>query len=562
MPDPYKEQIELDLKRTFTEDEAFTSNQQYQENMMNILQSYAKRNTSVGYCQGMNYLAGMIVRVIDNEEDAFWVLTSLFESILPLDYYCLMTEILVDQKVFLQILQKKKPKLYKHLQSLGLDFAIISFQWLVWLLASNMSQVISETIWDFLFLEGSVSIFRAFLAILNILEAEIMKQTEFNELYVLLDTRPKEIITNQEEFIKQMSKFWGLKQHHIERLRSTYRPIIIKEQENVWVDTSRSGCPTPSDSSIFRRVKLLNKFFLLNRAMRQCKNDAVASWDEGDLCLTGKLKCSMNWPIWLYDFTVRSRITNYFIFKISAPVKVINDYFGEEQNEEYSGGVDEINYLLVPFQNKNITIYDNNQDKKRKRMQSAHLWDSIVSSDDSTSEQLDQNQLMMSRETHPCVFNGFEKHFQKLFDEENDTLFQNWTIHGSYGGELQSLNWSDTFIKEILSSKEIWKLKEKNQNIDKDEHKKLFSWQDNRHQSIRVPDSQLDKIQEELKSSLSQQSQATLTEKKEDPIKDFERFGSLWVPECEVERQIFENAVSIATQNLKPEISEHCSSLF
>jgi len=73
MPDPYTEQIELDLKRTFTEDENFTNNRKYQTHMLNILLSYAKRNSSVGYCQGMNYLAGILVRVVEDQESAFWV---------------------------------------------------------------------------------------------------------------------------------------------------------------------------------------------------------------------------------------------------------------------------------------------------------------------------------------------------------------------------------------------------------------------------------------------------------------------------------------------------------
>jgi len=42
-----------------------------------------------------------------------------------------MTEILVDQKVFMMLLQKKHKKLFKHLKAHGLDFALISFQWFV-----------------------------------------------------------------------------------------------------------------------------------------------------------------------------------------------------------------------------------------------------------------------------------------------------------------------------------------------------------------------------------------------------------------------------------------------
>jgi hypothetical protein len=258
--------------------------------MSNILLAYAKRNTSVGYCQGMNYIAGMITRVIKDEEEAFWTLTCLFENILPLDYFCLMTEILVDQKVFIQIFKKRKPKLFKHLQNVELDFAIISFQWLVCLLSANLEKEISETIWDFMFLEGSVSIFKAILAILTIVEPQILQETEFNEIYTIFDTKVKEWITSPDVLIKCMNKFGNIGEKSINKLRNKYRPQIIAEQELLWLDTSRSGCPVPSDTAIFKRVKLINKFFLLNRAMRKCKNDAVVDMDESKLKLSGRIK--------------------------------------------------------------------------------------------------------------------------------------------------------------------------------------------------------------------------------------------------------------------------------
>lgn len=238
----------------------------------------------------MNYLAGMVTRVIRNEEESFWTLTCLFENILPLDYFCLMTEILVDQKVFIQIFKKRKPKLFKHLQNAGLDFAIISFQWLVCLLSANLQKEISETIWDFMFLEGTVSIFKSILAILSMIEPQILQETEFNEIYVILDSKVKEWITSPDLFIKHMNKFGGIEEKSLNKLRNKYRPIIIAEQEVIWMDTSRSGCPGPSDTAIFKRVKLINKFFLLNRAMRKCKNDAVVAMDESKLTLSGSLK--------------------------------------------------------------------------------------------------------------------------------------------------------------------------------------------------------------------------------------------------------------------------------
>jgi len=55
--------------------------------MRRILVAYTKRNPIVGYCQGMNFILGRLIKFL-SEEEAFWVFTLLIESVLPLDYYC------------------------------------------------------------------------------------------------------------------------------------------------------------------------------------------------------------------------------------------------------------------------------------------------------------------------------------------------------------------------------------------------------------------------------------------------------------------------------------------
>lgn len=364
MPDPFKEQIQLDLKRTFTDDDRFSKGEEYLSIMENILCAYAKRNPSVGYWQGMNYLAGMMVRVFEDEEDCFWALWTLFENILPLDYFCLMTEILIDQKVFISLIQKKKKKLFKHLKKIGLDFALISFQWFVWLLSSNLVREVAESVWDLMFWEGTVVIFRAALAILNILEPELMKQTEFNDMYLVLDSKPKQMIDNPELLIKHISKYQNIKAPMIDKLRDLNRPIVMEDQKNIWIDNSRSGWPTDKDSPVFRRIKLLNKFFLLNKAIRRSKvASGLAELQPTELKLsTSDIKCNIRWPLCLYDFSIRSRISNFFVYKVAKPVKIIPDYFQDfgdlEEWEEF-----ESHYTLVPFENKNVTIYDTKQEK-------------------------------------------------------------------------------------------------------------------------------------------------------------------------------------------------------
>ena len=39
--------------------------------------------SGVGYCQGMNYVAGLIILVLRDEEKSFWLLVCLLNEILP-----------------------------------------------------------------------------------------------------------------------------------------------------------------------------------------------------------------------------------------------------------------------------------------------------------------------------------------------------------------------------------------------------------------------------------------------------------------------------------------------
>ena len=95
-PSPSFHQIDLDLTRTFVdmalEDEA----EKLIPSLKNVLFTYVKRNPTIGYCQGMNFIVGRMIQYM-NEEEAFWTLTMILETILPLDFYCNMVGALIDQ---------------------------------------------------------------------------------------------------------------------------------------------------------------------------------------------------------------------------------------------------------------------------------------------------------------------------------------------------------------------------------------------------------------------------------------------------------------------------------
>ena len=59
------------------------------------MKAYIKRNAIIGYCQGMNFIAGRL-RKFMSEEETFWVFTMIVETYLPFDYFAMMVGVLID----------------------------------------------------------------------------------------------------------------------------------------------------------------------------------------------------------------------------------------------------------------------------------------------------------------------------------------------------------------------------------------------------------------------------------------------------------------------------------
>ncbi len=147
--------------------------------LKNVLFAYARRNPTVGYCQGLNFIVAHLLRHL-SEEEAFWTLCYLIETILPIDYYCAMIGVLVDQKIFTQLVREIMSQLSSYIEELNLDLSLVSLQWFVCLFSYNLQPEVSDVIWDHLFLHGSKVLFKAGLAIASLIEKNIMKCEEFS----------------------------------------------------------------------------------------------------------------------------------------------------------------------------------------------------------------------------------------------------------------------------------------------------------------------------------------------------------------------------------------------
>ncbi|KAJ5488509.1 hypothetical protein N7539_003399 [Penicillium diatomitis] len=141
-------QIDMDIRRTLT-DNVFFRKGPGVDKLKEVLLAYSRRNPEVGYCQGMNLIAASLLLILPTAEDAFWILTSMIEVILPGHYYdhgLLASR--ADQVVLRQYISELLPKLSAHLEDLGIELEALTFQWFLSLFTDCLSAEALYRVWD------------------------------------------------------------------------------------------------------------------------------------------------------------------------------------------------------------------------------------------------------------------------------------------------------------------------------------------------------------------------------------------------------------------------------
>ncbi|CAI5491463.1 unnamed protein product [Closterium sp. Naga37s-1] len=119
-------QIEKDLPRTFPGHPALDA--KGRDALRRLLVAYSRRNRALGYCQGMNFLAGLLLLLMP-EENAFWTLTAIVDELFRGYYSDEMVEAQVDQLVFEDLVRQNFPRLAEHMDTMGVQISWITGPW-------------------------------------------------------------------------------------------------------------------------------------------------------------------------------------------------------------------------------------------------------------------------------------------------------------------------------------------------------------------------------------------------------------------------------------------------
>ncbi|XP_059834366.1 TBC1 domain family member 30-like [Hypanus sabinus] len=202
-------QIVKDLHRTGCSSYCGQEAEQDRVVLKRVLLAYARWNKFVGYCQGFNVLAALILEVMEvNEGDALKIMIYLIDKVLPESYFANNLRALsVDMAVFRDLLRIKLPELSQYLDDLqkvankesGGSYEppltnVFTMQWFLTLFATCLPNHTVLRIWDSVFFEGSEVILRVALAIWAKLGERIKSCQSADEFYSTMGRLTQEML--------------------------------------------------------------------------------------------------------------------------------------------------------------------------------------------------------------------------------------------------------------------------------------------------------------------------------------------------------------------------------
>ncbi|KAL8945060.1 MAG: hypothetical protein Q9216_000044 [Gyalolechia sp. 2 TL-2023] len=253
------ESIERDLHRTFPDNIHFKPDQPAQpsietpllSSLRRVLQAFAIHRPQIGYCQSLNFIAGLLLLFLP-EEKAFWMLHVITTNYLPGTHEISLEGANVDLWVLMLALKESSPNIWAKIGVGDEDVSSIHTAHLPpislcttsWFMSMFIGTLPIESVlrvWDVLFYEGSKTLFRIALAIFKMGEQCIKDVNDSMELFQVVQAFPRGIL-DIGALMNLACRRGGISQEWITKKRKERRKWYAKEKSN------KGGAATPVDT--------------------------------------------------------------------------------------------------------------------------------------------------------------------------------------------------------------------------------------------------------------------------------------------------------------------------
>eukprot|EP00531_Pseudo-nitzschia_arenysensis_P002173 CAMPEP_0116125060 /NCGR_PEP_ID=MMETSP0329-20121206/5611_1 /TAXON_ID=697910 /ORGANISM="Pseudo-nitzschia arenysensis, Strain B593" /LENGTH=551 /DNA_ID=CAMNT_0003619079 /DNA_START=688 /DNA_END=2346 /DNA_ORIENTATION=+ len=189
-----------------------------------VLRAYSYYDREVGYCQGMNFIAGMFLTLM-SEEEAFWLLVSVMSD-KPCSMRGLFGEGMLQTHKVLYVAEKLiyhyLGRLARHFEKEHVHVTMYATQWLLTQYTSSFKFDLVFRVWDAFLGEGWKIIYRVMLALLQKYQSQLLKMS-FEEILTFFRELPDRVdggqimdsalkIPLRKKVIAKYEKEWEAKQ--------------------------------------------------------------------------------------------------------------------------------------------------------------------------------------------------------------------------------------------------------------------------------------------------------------------------------------------------------------
>ncbi|RXN03191.1 TBC1 domain family member 4-like isoform X2 [Labeo rohita] len=186
-----------------------------QLSLYNLLKAYSLLDTEVGYCQGISFVAGLLLLHM-SEEQAFDTLKFLMYDLgIRRQYRPDMISLQIQMYQLSRLLHDYHRNLYTHLEEHEICPSLYAAPWFLTLFASQFPLGFVARIFDLLFVQGTEVIFKVALCLLSSHEGEILECEGFESIVdYLKSTIPTLTHSQMEETITKATEMDISKQLH------------------------------------------------------------------------------------------------------------------------------------------------------------------------------------------------------------------------------------------------------------------------------------------------------------------------------------------------------------
>ncbi|CAN4106946.1 unnamed protein product [Withania somnifera] len=221
LPENWRGQIEKDLPQTFPGHPAL--DEDGRNALRRLLTAYARHNPCVGYCQAMNFFAGLLLLLMP-EENAFWTLVGILDDYFD-GYY---SEEMIE---------------FNHLDYLGVQVAWVAGPWFLSIFMNMLPWESLLRVWDVLLFEGNrVMLFHTALALMELYGPALVTTKDAGDAVTLLQSLAGSTFDSSQLVLTACMGYQNVNEARLEELRNKHRPAVKAAVEErfsglrVWSD--------------------------------------------------------------------------------------------------------------------------------------------------------------------------------------------------------------------------------------------------------------------------------------------------------------------------------------